>query len=136
MAHFARVNDDNVVEHVAVMPDDVTENELSEQTLETWYKTSYNTYGGVHYDPETGEPSADQTKALRKNYAGIDYTYDPTRDAFIPPKEYFSWVLNETTCLWEPPIDRPTADGIDPVTGRSYIWDEITRNWVVEPVVD
>lgn len=133
MAHFARVNIDNIVEFVVVAPDDIDENELSEQTLQTWYKTSYNTFGGVHYDPETGEPSADQSKALRKNYAGIDFTYDPDRDAFIPPKEYFSWVLNETTCLWEPPVACPTADGIDPATGRVYIWNEVERSWVVEP---
>jgi hypothetical protein len=72
-----------------------------------WVQSSYNTRGGVHYDPETGEPSADQSKALRFNYAGIGFTYDEERDAFIPPKpeptdEVADWVLDEETFTWEP----------------------------------
>lgn len=133
MAHFAQIDSENIVVQVIVGTDGVTEAQVSEQTGETWLQTSYNTFGGVHYDPTTGEPSADQSKALRKNYAGIGFTYDSQRDAFIPPKDYYSWVLNETTCLWEPPVPCPTGDGIDPETGRYYVWDEMRRNWTVEP---
>ena len=77
-------------------------------------RTSYNTYGGQHL--LGGTP-------YRKNYAGYGYTYDEQRDAFIPPKPYSSWTLNEATCLWEAPIARPVDD-------KAYIWDETQLNWV------
>ena len=83
-------------------------------------RTSYNTRGGVHYT--NGEPSADQSKAFRKNYAGIGYTYDETRDAFIPPKPFDSWVLNETSCLWEAPVAYPDD-------GQQYTWNEELGTW-------
>lgn len=109
MAHFAKLDEYNVVVFVSVgrQEDDGKEAELTARTGRVYKQTSYNTRGGVHYDSETGEPSEDQTKALRKNYAGIGYTYDEVRDAFIPPKlepndEVPEWVLNEDTCLWEP----------------------------------
>lgn len=86
-------------------------------------RTSYNTRGGIHYNPETGEPSEDQSKAFRKNYSGIGYTYDEARDAFIPPKPFDSWLLNEDSCLWEAPVPMP-EDGM-------YTWDEETTNWVL-----
>jgi hypothetical protein len=92
-------------------------------------QTSYNTRGGVHYNPATGEPSADQSKAFRKNYAGIGFSYNAIRDAFIPPKPYNSWKLNENTCWWEAPIPLPEDAG----TGeppKQYAWDEITTSWV------
>ena len=79
-----------------------------------WIQTSYNTYGGVH--TQGGTP-------LRKNYAGIGYTYDRERDAFIPPKPYASWVLNEDTCQWDAPVAMPTD-------GKLYTWDETTQAWV------
>jgi hypothetical protein len=85
-------------------------------------RTSYNTRGGVHYDPVTNEPSADQSKAFRKNYAGVGYTYDETRDAFIPPKPFDSWTLNETSCLWEAPVAMPDD-------GQQYTWNEETTSW-------
>jgi len=85
-------------------------------------RTSYNTKGGVYYDPQTGEPAEDQSKAFRKNYAGIGYTYDESRDAFIPPKLFDSWELNENSCLWEAPIPYPED-------GNKYIWNEETQNW-------
>jgi hypothetical protein len=88
-----------------------------------WIQTSYNTRGGVHYDPETNQPSADQSKALRKNYAGIGYSYDREKDAFIPPAPYASWILDEQTCLWNPPVEYPTD-------GKSYHWDEATLAWI------
>ena len=102
MAHYAYLDGNNVVTMVIVGRD---EGELG-MDWEAYYgakRTSYNTRGGVHYNKETNEPSVDQSKAFRKNYAGIGFTYDPVRDAFIPPKPDETWVLNETTCLWEPP---------------------------------
>ena len=82
-----------------------------------WIQTSYNTHGGVHINGGT---------PLRKNYAGVGYTYDFTRDAFIPPKPFASWTLNETTCLWDAPTPYPTDD-------KKYYWDEPTTLWVEVP---
>jgi hypothetical protein len=87
-----------------------------------WIQTSYNTRGGIHYNPETNEPSADQSKALRKNYASVGYTYDQERDAFISPKPYESWTLNEETCQWNSPIPYPTD-------GQYYVWNEENQQW-------
>ena len=130
MAHYAQLDSDNRVVQVFVGRDDVAE---GIDDWEAYYapegftvkQTSYNTYGGVHYTiDEDGNrvPSDDQTKALRKNYAGIGYTYDEARDAFIPPKPYESWVLDEDTCLWEAPVPMP-EDG-------EYVWDEQAGDWV------
>ncbi len=122
MSHFAKVNN-QIVEQVIV-----AEPEFFQTFVDTspgqWVQTSYNTRGGVHYNPNSNEPSEDQTKALRKNYAGIGYTYDAQRDAFIPPKPYASWVLNEDTCLWESPVPYPND-------GEQYTWNEETQEWVV-----
>jgi len=123
MSHYAQLDANDVVVNVIHAKSDGKEDEFSAQLGQTWKQTSYNTRGGVHYDPETGEPSADQSKALRFNYAGLGYTYDETRDAFIPPKPFESWVLDEATCLWQAPIDYP-ADG------GEYAWDEETGDWV------
>ena len=88
MSHFAKLNPDTlVVELVVVGRNDDDENELSARTGDLYRRTSYNTRGGIHYDPETGEPSADQSKAFRGTYAGIGYTYDPDLDEFVPPPE-------------------------------------------------
>lgn len=100
MAHFARVNVTGKVDRVIVAKREFIDT-LPDSAM--WVQTSYNTRGGVHYDPTTGEPSADQGKALRYNYAGIGYSYDPARDAFIPPKPSPDATLNEDTCLWEVP---------------------------------
>ena len=126
MSHFAKLDENNIVVFVTVgrQEDDGLEAELTARTGDTYKQTSYNTRGGVHYDPVTGEPSEDQSKALRFNYAGIGFTYDPERDAFIPPKAYESWVLDETTCLWKAPVDMPDD-------GQAYIWDESVGEWVV-----
>jgi len=121
MTHFAKVNN-GIVEQVIVAEPEFFDT-FVDSSPGQWIQTSYNTRGGVHYNPETGEPSDDQTKALRKNYAGIGYTYDAGRDAFIPPKPYASWTLNDTSCLWEPPVEYPTD-------GATYRWDEETTNWV------
>jgi hypothetical protein len=120
MAHFAKVVD-GIVEQVIVAEPEFFET-FVDSSPGQWIQTSYNTYGGVHYDPETGEPSADQTKSLRKNFAGVNFTYDSTEDAFIPPKPFNSWTLNETTCLWEPPVAHPDD-------GERYTWNEETQTW-------
>lgn len=121
MAHFAKVNN-GIVEQVIVAEPEFFDT-FVDSSPGQWIQTSYNTRGGVHYNPETGEPSADQSKALRKNYAGIGYSYDAAKDAFIPPKPYASWLLNETSCLWEAPVAYPTDGGV-------YRWDEATTSWV------
>jgi hypothetical protein len=103
MSHFAKLDENNVVTFVTVgrQEDDGLEAELTARTGDVYKQTSYNTHGGVYYNPETGEPSEDQSKALRFNYAGIGFTYDEERDAFISPKpEDGEWVLDEDTCLW------------------------------------
>ena len=124
MGHFAKVNN-GVVEQVIVAEQEFFDT-FVDSSPGVWLQTSYNTRGGVHYDPATGELSADQSKALRKNYAGIGYSYDATRDAFIPPKPYASWVLDEQTCLWNAPVPYPTD-------GKRYQWDEATTSWVEIP---
>lgn len=111
MAHFAKI-ENNIVTQVIVAEQDVIDSGLFGPP-ESWVQTSYNTHGGWH--PE-GRP-------LRKNYAGIGYTYDPDRDAFIPSQRYPSWTLNEETCLWEAPIPCPTD-------GKPYNWDEETLSWI------
>jgi len=122
MSHFAKLDADNIVTFVTVgrQEDDGLEEELNARTGDVYRQTSYNTYGGVHYTD--GEPSADQSKALRFNYAGIGHTYDADRDAFIPPQPYPSWVLDEATCLWVAPIAYP-AEGV-------HVWDEEAGDWV------
>ena len=111
MAHFAKVNN-GIVEQVIVAEPEFFDT-FVDSTPGEWIQTSYNTRGGQH--PE-GRP-------LRKNFAGIGYTYDRTRDAFIPPQPYASWVLNEDTCLWDAPTPYPTD-------GKQYQWDEDTTSWV------
>jgi hypothetical protein len=121
MAHYAQVVDGKV-KQVIVAPEDRSEfiDEHEKNTAGKWIQTSYNTRGGVHYDPETGEP--DGKEPLRKNFAGKGYRYDEKRDAFIPPKPYESWKLNEETCLWEPPVPRPDD-------GELYNWNEEKQEW-------
>lgn len=105
MAHFAKLDANNIVVFVTVGRDEDHEDDLTARTGEVYKQTSYNTRGGVHYDPETGLPSADQSKAFRKNYAGLGYTYDAGRDAFIPPQPGPAWLFDETTCLWYLPAE-------------------------------
>jgi hypothetical protein len=123
MAHYAKVVNSLVTQVIVAEP------EFFDTFVDTspgdWIQTSYNTHGGVHYNPETGEPSADQSKALRKNYAGVGYTYNHTLDAFIPPKPYPSFVLDEEKCIWMPPISMPA-----PVSGKDWAWDEDTVSWI------
>lgn len=118
MSHFALLDENNVVQAVlrGRQEDDGCEAELSARTGQTYRQTSYNTQGGVH--ALGGVP-------FRKNYAGIGYTYDEERDAFIPPQPYPSWLLDDDTCLWQPPTPYPDDGGM-------YTWDETTLAW--EPV--
>ena len=115
MAHFAKVNN-GIVEQVIVAEPEFFDT-FVDSSPGQWIQTSYNTQGGVHL--LGGTP-------LRKNYAGIGFTYDATRDAFIPPKPFPSWILNEDTCLWDAPVAYPTD-------GKAYVWDEATTAWVLAP---
>jgi hypothetical protein len=112
MSHYAKVLN-GIVQQVIV-----AEAEFFQTFVDTspgeWIQTSYNTYGGQHKNGGT---------PLRKNYAGVGYTYDHTKDAFIPPKPFASWTLNEETCLWDAPTSMPTD-------GKFYEWDESTKSWV------
>ena len=121
MAHFAKINN-GIVEQVIVAEPEFFQT-FVDSSPGQWLQTSYNTRGGIHYEPDSETPSADQSKALRKNYAGVGYLYSAELDAFIPPKPYPSWVLNEQTCWWEAPIPYPTD-------GKKYLWNEDTKSWV------
>jgi len=123
MAHFAKIDTSGIVVFVTVGRDEDNELELCARTGDIYRQTSYNTRGGIHYKPNSHDPSEDQSQAFRKNYAGKGYTYDQTRDAFIPPKPFPSWVLNEDTCRWDAPIPRPDD-------GKMYEWDEGTTSWI------
>jgi hypothetical protein len=112
MAHFAHIKD-GIVDQVIVI-DQETLNTGNWGNPSEWIQTSYNTHGGQH--PE-GRP-------LRKNFAGIGYSYDAGRDAFIPPKPFASWLLNEDTCLWGSPVAMPVEEG------KVFTWDEETTSWV------
>ena len=123
MAHYADLDKNNIVTTVIVGKDESD----PPGDWEQYYgakRTSYNTRGGVYYDPNTNEPSPDQSKAFRKNYAGVGFIYDPVLDAFIPPKPYASWLLNTNTCQWDPPVPYPND-------GKYYRWDEDTQSWVL-----
>ena len=112
MAHFAKVVDGKVTQVIVAEPEFF--DTFVDSSPGEWVQTSYNTRGGEH--TLGGTP-------LRKNYAGIGYTYDKTRDAFIPPQPFPSWVLDEDTCLWNAPVAMPTDD-------KRYNWDEATTSWV------
>ena len=116
MAHFAKLDENNIVVFVTVGRDEDNgkEDDLTARTGDVYKQTSYNTHGGVHSNGGT---------PFRKNYAGIGYTYDSQRNAFIPPKPFNSWVLNESTCLWDAPVAMPTDN-------KMYRWDEETTNWI------
>lgn len=136
MAHFAQLDDSNTVINVIVAEQDFID---SLDDAASWVQTSYNTRGGKHYAPNTREE--DDGVPLRKNYAGIGFTYDPDRDAFIPPQDYPSWVLNEDSCLWEAPFAAPELTEQETIDGLFYVWDEAvhqtdnTKGWVLFPDV-
>lgn len=118
MAHYAFLDENNIVTEVIVGKNENEEGVDWEQHYgnfrgQTCKRTSYNTYGGVHNNGGT---------PFRKNYAGIGYSYDQTKNAFIPPKPFNSWILNESTCLWEAPV-------VYPDDGGQYKWNESTTSW-------
>jgi|TARA_R110000824_G_scaffold121477_1_gene277577 hypothetical protein len=125
MAHFAKLNSDNIVLTIEVVSDDIATTEQAGVnflnnlygTSDVWKQTSYNTRGGVHQ--LGGTP-------FRKNYAGIGYEYNQTRDAFISPKPFNSWILNEETCLWEAPVAKPDDN-------KEYEWNEDNQTWDLKP---
>lgn len=124
MTHFAKVKD-GIVTQVIVSEQEFF-NAFVDSSPGEWIQTSYNTRGGVHYAPNSDEP--DGGVALRKNFAGIDYAYDKDRDAFIPPKPFASWVLDDASCLWEAPVPYPTD-------GEMYNWNEETQTWELNNVI-
>lgn len=117
MKYFAKVVDGVVVEVISA--------DSVDPSTGTWIETDFNTYGGVHYSYSSNKiRQPDGGVPLRKNFAQVGYTYDATRDAFIPPKPYASWKLNEDTCLWEAPIPKPTD-----LFKWSYKWNEEAQKW-------
>ena len=125
MAHYAFLNEDYVVTEVIVGKDERLfdwENYYTIKNGQICKRTSYNTKGGIYYNSITNLPDDDQSKAFRKNFAGIGFKYDMNLDAFIPPQPYPSWILNEQTCNWESPIPYPND-------GNIYNWDETTQSW-------
>ena len=121
MGHFAEIIDGIVTRVIVANQDFIDSGRVGEPSK--WVQTSFNTHGGIHYDNQTGEPSEDQTKALRKNYAWVGDEYDETRDAFFRQQPFNSWTLNESTCLWESPVPYPED-------GERYFWDEENQIWV------
>ncbi len=122
MAHFAKIDENNIVTEVIVVRQEFIDTGVLGDPSK-WIQTSYNTRAGKHYEPDS--EIEDDKPALRKNYAGIGYTYDSTRDAFYAPQPFPSWTLDEETCLWEPPVAHPdTTDGI------LYNWDEDNQQWI------
>jgi hypothetical protein len=119
MSHYAKI-ENNIVTKVIVAEQDFIDNQSGD-----WVQTSYNTRGGIHYGQDRdsdGNLIPDGGVALRKNYAGIGDTYDATRDAFISPQPYPSWVLDENSCRYEAPVPYPLDD-------KMYTWDESTTSW-------
>ena len=114
MAHYAKV-ENKFVTQVLVADQDFIDTQEG-----TWIQTSYNTRGGKHYAPNSN--TEDDGTPLRKNYAGVGFTYDSSRDAFIPPQPHTWWTLNETTCMWEAPVAYPDD-------GKDYVWNEVITNW-------
>ena len=121
MAHFAKLGTGNIIERVEVVSNDIAQTEQDGieflqnlyKDISAWKQTSYNTRGGEHI--MGGTP-------FRKNYAGIGYIYNQTKDAFIPPKPFNSWILNKDSCLWEAPVNYPDD-------GERYTWNEATTTW-------
>ena len=111
MSHFAKVENGTVTQVIVIEQDVLNLGHWGDPA--SWVQTSYNTHGGVHVNGGT---------PLRKNFAGIGYTYDSERDAFYAPQPFASWILNHDTCVWQAPVDRPTEG--------NYVWDEETVAWL------
>jgi hypothetical protein len=131
MAHFAKLDSNNVVTQVLVVDNEAFSTEAEGAQFLTdlygdvgpWVQTSYNTKAGKHYDSVGVEDSGNP---FRKNFAGIGLKYDLNRDAFLDAQPYPSWTLNETTCVWECPVTPPVTD-----MDNSYIWEEGSQSWVI-----
>lgn len=124
MAHFAQINENNIVQQVLVI-EQVEIDTGNWGDPATWFQTSYNTRGGVYYIPNTDTPDPDQSKAFRKNYAGIGFIWlpnGPEGEGFAPPQPYPSWTLDSFSYLWVPPVPYPND-------GNVYIWNEKTQSW-------
>lgn len=121
MGHFAKVLSGKVIQVISADP------EFFDTFVDTspgdWIQTSYNTRGGVYYEPNSDVPAADQSKALRGNFAGIGFTYDRINDVFYPPQPYDSWTISGPKWQWQPPIPYPDD-------GKNYRWNEAEKNWV------
>ena len=128
MAHFAKLGTGNIVERVEIVHNNIATTEQAGvdflnnlyKTNDIWKMTSYNTFGGIH--KLGGTP-------FRKNFAGIGFKYDQYKNAFIPPKPFNSWTLNEDTCLWEAPVARPTLTQEQIDNNNYYSWNETIKNW-------
>ena len=118
MSHYAKVL--NQIVQKVIVADAEFFDTFVDDSPGSWIQTSYNTRGGVHYQPNSNTPSDDQSKALRKNYAAVGYHYDGT--GFYAPQPYNSWTLNNTSYLWEPPVAHPDD-------GKMYEWNESTKQW-------
>jgi len=114
MAHYAKVENEFVTQVI------VAEQDFIDTQEGNWIQTSYNTREGKHYAPNSN--TEDDGTPLRKNFAGVGFTYDSSKDAFIPPQPHTYWTLNETTCVWEAPVAYPDD-------GKDYIWNELITNW-------
>jgi hypothetical protein len=125
MAHFAQIDENNVVQQVLVI-DQAEIDTGNWGDPASWIQTSYNTRGGIYYTPGTNDPDPDQSKAFRKNYAGVGYTWDGV--GFFTPQPYPSWTLDSFTYLWCAPVpapEKPWPEGV-----RGYQWDEDTLSWI------
>jgi len=126
MSHWAELDNNNIVTRVLVGDNNDPNGDEGYQMLienlgGTWVKTSYNAIAGKRMNPETNKITDEP--GFRKNYAGIGYTYDSERDAFIPPAPYASWILNEETCTWSSPIEMPIEEN------KIFRWNESTVSW-------
>ena len=122
MAHFAKVVN-GVVEKVIVAEQSFIDSFI-DNTPGEWIQTSYNTHGGIHYEPNSQTPREDQSGALRYNYAGEGYLYDAEADAFYEPQPFPSWTLNTSTYMWEAPVAYP-------IDGQKYNWNEENQTWEI-----
>jgi hypothetical protein len=118
MAHFAQLDENNVVTQVIVISNNECLNSNGVEDEAVGIQFCVNLLGGSW-------KQTSYSSNMRKNYAGVGFTYDSVRDAFIPPKPYASWLLNEQTCTWEPPVAAPVFDGV-----TRYSWDESSQTWV------
>lgn len=130
MAHFAQIDDNNIVQQVLVIDQaEVDTGNWGDPTK--WIQTSYNTYGGIYYTPNTRTPDPDQSKAFRKNFAAKGYLWlpnGPDGAGFVPPQPYPSWSMNSFSYVWEAPIPMP-----EPNSPPFYVWDEETLSWKAAP---